>query len=152
MHLIGVISDTHGYVPDGVRDAFVGVSHILHAGDIDSGAVLGFLRAIAPVTAVRGNMDNLGDVRALARSETIPVGDVLVHIKHSIDYLDIDPVKAGVSAVVFGHTHRPCVKTHAGVLFLNPGSASKPRGGHKPSVALLRVDGRALRAEVVNLE
>jgi putative phosphoesterase len=150
--LIGVISDTHGYLPDGVAGAFAGVSRILHAGDIDNAAVLEVLGRMAPVTAVRGNMDNRGEVRALNRTDMEHIAGRLIYMKHSIDYLDIDPVKAGVACVVSGHTHRPRIETAAGVLYLNPGSASRPRGGFAPSVALLRIDEAKIDAEIIDLD
>jgi putative phosphoesterase len=111
---IGVISDTHGYVSPGVDRAFRGVARILHAGDVDSPAVLRRLAAIAPVTAVRGNVDTDGATRALSRAEFVDIGGALVYVCHCAEYLEIDPVAAGVRVIVHGHTHRPELLTRDG--------------------------------------
>jgi putative phosphoesterase len=149
--VIGVISDTHGLLRPQVIERFAGVARILHAGDIGDPAILGALEALAPVVAVRGNVDLHAPLRGLAPSEIVELAGALVYLVHSPFDIDIDPVKAGVAAIVYGHTHRPRIETKDGVLYLNPGSAGPRRPASEPSAALLRVRGKTLEAELVDL-
>ena len=146
--LVGIISDTHGHLPPEVAEAFAGVDLIIHAGDIGNNEVLEALRAIAPVHAVRGNMDG-GWAYGLPATEVVEVGEVLIYVLHDAYLLNLDPAAAGFVAVINGHTHRAAVEKRKGVLFLNPGSASP----HSSSgtVALLRIRGTSLEPEVVEL-
>ena len=146
--LVGIISDTHGHLPPEVAEAFAGVDLIIHAGDIGNNEVLEALRAIAPVHAVRGNMDG-GWAHDLPVTEVVEIGEVLIYVLHDAYLLNLDPAAAGFVAVINGHTHRAAVEKRKGVLFLNPGSASP----HSSSgtVALLRVRGTSLVPEVVKL-
>ena len=146
--LVGIISDTHGHLRPEVAEAFAGVDLIIHAGDIGNNEVLEALRAIAPVHAVRGNMDG-GWAHDLPVTEVVEVGEVLIYVLHDAYLLKLDPATAGFVAVINGHTHRAAVEKRKGVLFLNPGSASP----HSSSgtVALLRIRGTSLEPEVVEL-
>jgi putative phosphoesterase len=146
--LVGIISDTHGHLPPEVAEAFAGVDLIIHAGDIGNNEVLEALRSIAPVHAVRGNMDG-GWAHDLPVTEVVEVGEVLIYVLHDAYLLNLDPAAAGFVAVINGHTHRAAVEKRKGVLFLNPGSASP----HSSSgtVALLRIRGTSLVPEVVEL-
>ena len=146
--LVGIISDTHGHLRPEVAEAFAGVDLIIHAGDIGNHEVLEALRAIAPVHAVRGNMDG-GWAYGLPATEVVEVGEVLIYVLHDAYLLNLDPAAAGFVAVINGHTHRAAVEKRKGVLFLNPGSASP----HSSSgtVALLRIRGTSLVPEVVEL-
>jgi putative phosphoesterase len=146
--IVGVISDTHGYLRPEVAEAFAGVDLIIHAGDIGNHEVLEALRAIAPVHAVRGNMDG-GWAHCLSATEVVEIGEVLIYVLHDAYLLNLDPAAAGFVAVINGHTHRAAVEKRKGVLFLNPGSASP----HSSSgtVALLRIQGTSIEPEIVEL-
>jgi len=136
---IGVISDTHGRIPSGVSKAFKGVDLIIHAGDIGEEAVLDKLSKIAPVAAVRGNMDFGKWTRRLPETEVIEIGQIALYVLHIANRLDADPVKTGFKAVISGHTHRPDVYEKNGVMFINPGSASYPKFGQPASAALILI-------------
>ncbi|MFZ7126801.1 MAG: metallophosphoesterase family protein [Desulfobacterales bacterium] len=136
---LGIISDTHGYLPQGVSEVFHGMDLILHAGDIDKPGLLESVRRIAPVAAVKGNMDTGGWAAALKSAELIEVGGVLIFILHDRSRIDLDPLAAGIQVVISGHTHRPEAERDSGVFYLNPGSASFPRFGLLPTVAILEI-------------
>jgi len=140
---LGVISDTHGLLLPEALKALEGVDRIIHAGDIGPPEILGELRTIAPVTAVRGNMDFGGWTRDLQGTEVVEIGGAAIYVLHDLDQLDLNPGAAGFHAVVFGHTHQPEVKWADGILYLNPGSAGPVRGSKPVSLALVNVvDGR----------
>lgn len=149
--LIGVISDTHGTLPSAALEALQKVDLILHAGDIDRPEVLQALEEIAPVVAVRGNMDRGPWAQRLSPIEMVQAGDATIVVVHDRYTLDLDPLAGGFQAVVYGHSHRPALRQDNGVLFLNPGSASHPRFGTHPGVAHIRVDGKTLQAELIEL-
>lgn len=151
LHLIGVISDTHGRLPDDVFAAFRGVDLIIHAGDIDKPAILEALGRIAPVVAVRGNMDRGKWAGKLPETEVVELGHTILYILHDALKLDLEPDVAGFSAVISGHTHRPALETRNGVLFLNPGSAVMPRFNAPPCVALLRIRNNSLEPQFIEL-
>lgn len=148
---IGVISDTHGYLPKGVVDAFDRVERIIHAGDIDHPQVLDQLRGIAPVTAVRGNMDSGAWAERLPRYDMIQVGGIHLYVLHIVERLDIDPASAGVRVVITGHSHRPMNEEQGGVLFFNPGSACFPRHGTPPSVGIIEIANSHVQGRIRSL-
>lgn len=151
---IGIVSDTHGLLRPQALEALRGSDHIIHGGDIgQDAAIVEQLRAIAPVTAVRGNND-VGDwARAIGESETIELAGVRIHVVHDLKMLAIDPVAEHIDVVVSGHSHKPAVERKGGVLYVNPGSAGPRRFKLPVSVAHLTVgqDGR-VSARTVDLQ
>jgi len=147
----GVISDTHGVLVPEALNILMGVDLIIHAGDIDTPAVLNELNRIAPVVAVRGNMDRGNWASHLCETEVIEIGQCLLYVLHDISRLDLDPSAAGMHAVIHGHTHQPSDVLQNGVRFLNPGSATHPRRNAPPSLLRLYISGTALRPELINL-
>jgi putative phosphoesterase len=125
--LIGVISDTHGLLRPEAVAALRGVEHILHAGDVGDVAILDALRAIAPVTAIRGNVDVAGPCAELPATDVVELGGQLFYLVHSMHDLDINPKEAGVAMVVSGHSHKSSVTVKDGVVYFNPGSAGPRR-------------------------
>ncbi len=127
--LIGVISDTHGLLRPEALAAFSSarVEHILHAGDVGNIAILDALRRVAPVTAIRGNVDLSGPCSTLPATDAVELKGRLFYLVHSVHELDIDPAAAGVAAVVSGHSHRASVEMRSDILFFNPGSAGPRR-------------------------
>jgi len=132
--------------------ALESVDLIVHAGDVGNTEVLDNLKSIAPVYAVRGNMDMIEGLRELPETEVVEVGDILLYVIHNIHRLDIVPSKAGFDAVIFGHLHCPSLSEKEGVLFLNPGSAAQPRRNYPASLALLHVNGDSMKAKIVNID
>jgi uncharacterized protein len=125
--LIGVISDTHGLLrPEAIAE-LQGVDHILHAGDIVDPRILHRLREMAPVTAIRGNVDTSGPCSLLPPTEAVELDSCLFYLIHSIHDLDLHPAAAGIGVVVSGHSHKPSIEWRDGVLYLNPGSAGPRR-------------------------
>lgn len=150
--LVGVISDTHGRLRPEALEALEGSELILHAGDVGEPGILDGLGRIAPVVAVRGNMDRGDWAAELPETEVVEVGEASLYLLHDLGRLDLDPGAAGFAAVVSGHTHRPEIQERDGVLYLNPGSAGPRRLRLPVSVARLRVRGAALEAEIVELD
>ena len=152
--VIGVISDTHGLLRPEALAALAGCEHILHAGDVGEIGILEALRGIAPVTAIRGNVDVAGACGELPATDVVELGGRLFYLVHSVADLDIDAKAAGVACVVSGHSHKPGVTVRGGVMYLNPGSAGARRFRLPVSVAKVRVVGGAngtLEAEIVGI-
>ena len=142
---IGIISDTHGLLRPEAAERLAGVDHILHAGDIGRAEVIEGLRRIAPVTAIRGNVDQ-GDWAALyPETARVTLGGRSIYLLHDRKALEIDPVAAGIDVVVSGHSHRPKVETVDGVLYLNPGSAGPRRFSLPIALATLELTGDGLQ-------
>jgi uncharacterized protein len=149
---IGVISDTHGLVRPEALNALKGSELIIHAGDVGKPEVLESLRNIAPVVAVRGNVDTGPWTRALRVFETVKFERIWFFVIHDVTELNLDPAAAAFRGVIHGHSHRPSIQTRNGVLFLNPGSAG-PKRFHLPvTVALLSVTGTSLEPQLIELE
>ena len=104
---IGVISDTHGLLRPEAIQALQGAEHILHAGDVGDPAILDALSKIAPVTAIRGNIDEGGACGHLPATELIELGGHSIYMLHDVKKLDLNPEAAGIAAVIFGHSHKP---------------------------------------------
>jgi len=124
---------------------------ILHAGDVRTPDVLKQLRAIAPTIAVRGNVDRDAWAQSLPLTEIVEVGEVRIYVLHDLSDFDLDPRAAELAAVVSGHSHRPTAEVRGGVLFLNPGSAGPRRFSLPLTIAKLRVIGKSLSHEFIEL-
>ncbi len=149
--VIGVVSDTHGLVRPAVLAALAGCDLIIHAGDIGFPEVLERLSAIAPVVAVRGNTDHGEWLAGVPATETVALAGCLLHLLHDIHLLDLDPVAAGISVVISGHSHLPAQYIKDGVLYLNPGSCGPKRFKCPVSLARLRIVSGVPEAELVAL-
>lgn len=149
--LIGVISDTHGLLRPEALVALAEAEHILHAGDVGDAAILDELRKIAPVTAIRGNVDVWGECAELPATEMVELAGRLFYLVHSVHDLDLNPVAAGVAVVVSGHSHKPSVERKQGVMYLNPGSAGPRRFKLPITVALVVAGEGDVSARIVEL-
>jgi putative phosphoesterase len=148
---VGVVSDTHGLVRPEAVEALGGSDVILHAGDVGGSHVLQELGELAPVIAVRGNVDG-GWARLLPERRRLELGGVPVLVLHDRALLGLDPVEEGLRVVVFGHSHRPLSERREGVLWFNPGSAG-PRRFHLPvSVGRLVIEDGRVRSRLITLE
>jgi putative phosphoesterase len=148
---IGVISDTHGLLRPEALAALSGADHILHAGDVGDPLILGALRALAPVTAIRGNVDSGPQWAGLPAAEAVELGGRLFYLIHSRHDLDIDPAEGGVAVVVSGHSHQASAERKQGVLYLNPGSAGPRRFALPVTVAILTLESE-IKVEIVPLQ
>ncbi len=148
---IGVLSDTHGLLRPETLAALRGVDHILHAGDVGDPTILDRLAAIAPLTAIRGNIDSTGPCAELPATEAVELGGHLLYLVHSINDLDLNPPAAGIRAVIYGHSHKPSIETRNNVLYLNPGSAGPRRFSLPITLAYLHLDPNSVRAELLSL-
>ena len=117
--LIGVISDTHGLIRPAALTALSGADLIIHAGDVGKPEVLDRLRQVAPTHAVRGNIDTQGWSANLPPMLDVDVNGLRLHVLHNISELAVEPVREEISAVVFGHSHKPSIEVREGVLFLS---------------------------------
>ncbi|MGE3275104.1 MAG: metallophosphoesterase family protein [Vicinamibacterales bacterium] len=149
--LIGLVSDTHGLLRPEAVAALAGVDLIVHAGDVGKPDVLDGLRAIAPVVAVRGNVDHGTWADELPEREIVRTSTLTLYVLHDLAELDGDPVAEGVGVVVSGHSHRPVIEWRGSVLYVNPGSIGPRRFSLPVSLALLRVDGPAPEARLVEV-
>ena len=151
MTVLGVISDTHGLLRPEVMDALRGSAHILHAGDLGAPEILDELCHIAPVTAVRGNVDRAVWARTIADTEVFQVEGVSIYMLHILGELDLKPEASGFGVVVYGHSHMPKVEVKNGVLYFNPGSVGPRRFKLPVTVGKLIVEGGAVRGEIIEL-
>jgi putative phosphoesterase len=146
-----VISDTHGLLRPEALTALAEAEHILHAGDVGDVAILDALRAIAPVTAIRGNIDTTGACAELPATEMVELDGRVFYLVHAIEDLDISPSAAGVDVVVYGHSHKPSVERRKDVLYLNPGSAGPRRFQLPVTLALLTTAASGIEARLETL-
>jgi uncharacterized protein len=150
--IIGVISDTHGLLRPEAVEALRGSALILHAGDIGTPEILKHLSEVAPVTAIRGNVDKQKWARQLPQTEVVEVEGVSIYLLHNLAELDLRPEASGFRVVVYGHSHQPKIEEKNGVLYFNPGSAG-PRRFHLPvSVGKLVIEGSKVQAEILELK
>ena len=149
--VIGVISDTHGLLRPEAVETLLGVDLILHAGDVGSSEVLDILKGIAPLVAVRGNNDKGEWADELPHWEVAEVGAINIYMIHDLKEIDLSLAAEGFQVVVSGHSHKPSVEERKGVLYVNPGSAGPRRFSLPISLARLKVSGKAVSAELVEL-
>jgi len=150
--ILGVISDTHGLLRPEAVEALRGSDHILHAGDIGASEILDELAWIAPLTAIRGNVDTEPWARKLPETEVVEIGGVTIYLLHDVARLDLKPEAAGIRVVVYGHSHQPKMEAKNGVLYFNPGSAGPRRFTLPVTVGRLRINGNDVQGEVVRLQ
>ena len=151
MAVIGVISDTHGLLRREAISALQGSDHIIHAGDIGDAAILDRLNEIAPVTAVRGNVDKGAWAQKIPENNVLEVEGVSIYVLHILDELDLKPEAAGFAAVIYGHSHVSKQEMKNGVLYFNPGSAGPKRFNLPVSIGKLVVRKGRIEVEVLDL-
>jgi uncharacterized protein len=149
---IGLISDTHGLLRPEAVDALRDSDLIIHAGDIGDPQVLAELSRVAPVTAVRGNVDHGPWASSLPETAVLELGEVVLYVIHNLAELDLDPAAAGFHAVVSGHSHQPGSHKADGVLLVNPGSAGPRRFRLPISLGKLYVTGTEVAAELIEIK
>lgn len=148
--VVGVISDTHGLLRPQALETLAGVDLILHAGDIGRADILDSLTSIAPVIAVRGNVDG-GWAASIPETVVVEIGNVMLYMLHDISRLDLKPESANFAAVIYGHSHKPANEMRNGVRYFNPGSAGPRRFRLPISVGKLLVDTSGVRGELIEL-
>jgi putative phosphoesterase len=131
-------------------EALRGSQHIIHAGDVGRPEILDALLAIAPLTAIRGNVDKGSWAQKLPETQVLEVAGISIYMLHNLSKLDLQPEAAGFAVVISGHTHVPKQETRRGVLYFNPGSAGPQRFKLPVTVGKLVVEGN-VSAEVVEL-
>ncbi|MCU0915665.1 MAG: metallophosphatase family protein [Planctomycetes bacterium] len=149
---VGILSDTHGLLRDEVKSRLSGQDLIIHAGDIGSPGVLAELKQLAPVVAVRGNVDTGAWAQELAQEEYVSVDGWTICVVHDLCTLRLDAVAAGVDVVIHGHSHQPGIARKDGILYLNPGSAG-PKRFHLPvAMALASIEGETFAPQIITVE
>jgi uncharacterized protein len=138
--IVGLISDTHGLMRPTALAALQGCDLIVHAGDVGKPEIIEQLRAVAPVVAVRGNIDKGAWASQLPLTAVVEASSALIYVLHDLEQLDLDPAASKFHIVVSGHSHKAGRAERAGVMYLNPGSAG-PRRFHLP-ITLARLDLR----------
>ena len=150
---IGIISDTHSLLRPEVLPALTGVSRILHLGDVGKISILDDLRKVAPVTAIRGNVDREGPCGELPETEVVLIANRYVYMLHDLNTLHLDPAAGRFAAVLYGHTHIPSITHKRGVLYFNPGSCGPRRFNLPVTLGMLTLDQHGeFEAQVVYLE
>ncbi len=150
--IVGVISDTHGLLRPEALQALRGSEHIIHAGDIGAPEIIAELKKIAPVTAIRGNVDVHRWAREFPETEVVELDGKTIYVIHDVKAIDLNPRAAGFDAVISGHSHKPKQEMKNGVLYLNPGSAGPRRFRLPISVAKLEIGNGKMSAEIVALK
>lgn len=149
---IGVVSDTHGLLRPEVLPELRGVEHILHLGDVGDPKILRSLERVAPVTAIRGNVDRNGGCSHLPETEVVLFQGHYFYMLHDLHTLHLDPVAGKFSAILFGHSHQPNIRTHKGVLYFNPGSCGPRRFELPVTIGLMRLEeGKEPQAQIIHL-
>ncbi len=151
IRILGLISDTHGLLREEAVRALRGSDLILHAGDVGAPEILDSLRSVAPVIAVRGNVDAGTWAQALPLTEVIEAGTARIYMLHILQDLDTSPTAAGFHIVVSGHSHKPGQTNKGGVLYINPGSAGPRRFQLPVTVARLDLGAKPWRVEFIDL-
>jgi hypothetical protein len=150
--VVGIISDTHGLLRPEAINALSGCNLIIHAGDIGQAGILHELQEIAPVHAVRGNIDTEPWASSLPETEVVDVAETSIYVLHDRNRPDLKPAAAGFAVVISGHSHQPARETIDGVLYFNPGSAGPKRFCLPVSLGQLLVHGKEIRSKHITLD
>lgn len=149
---IGVISDTHSLLRPEVLPALASVDRILHLGDVGKISILEELRIIAPVTAIRGNVDRDAPCSELPETEVVLIADRYVYMLHDLNTLHLDPAAGRFAAVLYGHSHIPSISRKRGVLYFNPGSCGPRRFNLPITIGMLTVsEAGEIQPEIISL-
>jgi uncharacterized protein len=149
---LGIVSDTHGLLRPQVLPALVGVEQILHLGDVGNASILDQLAELAPVHAVRGNVDSSGRPSRLPETDVLLFEEHYLYLLHNLGTLHLDPAAAKFSVVLYGHSHQPHIERRKGVLYFNPGSCGPRRFELPVTLGLLHLEaGVEPRAEIIHL-
>ena len=148
---VGIISDTHGLLRPEAVELLRGSEHIIHAGDIGAPEIIPALEKIAPVTAIRGNVDTQPWTRKFAETEVVELEGLHIYVIHDANALDLNPRTAGFAAVISGHSHQPKQEMKDGVLYFNPGSAGLRRFRLPISVGRLVIAEAKVSAEILEI-
>lgn len=124
---------------------------IIHAGDIGKPEVVEALKTIAPIVAIKGNVDKDDWAKHLPETKALKIGAVELFVIHNVKDLDFAPAARHFNVVISGHSHKPLIVKRAGVLFVNPGSAGPRRFKLPVAVGKLRLDGCDVTAELFEL-
>jgi len=149
--IVGVIADTHGLLRPEALELLRGSEHIIHAGDIGSPEIIPTLEKIAPVTAIRGNVDTQAWARRFAETEVVELEGLHIYVIHDAHALDLNPKASGFAAVISGHSHQPKQERRDGVLYFNPGSAGPRRFKLPITLGRLEITGGNINAEIVQI-
>ncbi|HLY40553.1 MAG TPA: metallophosphoesterase family protein [Terracidiphilus sp.] len=149
---IGVVSDTHGLLRPEVLPALAGTECILHLGDVGKSEILKSLATVAPVHAIRGNIDHTGPCSRLPETDVLFFEGHYLYLLHDVSKLRLDPVAARFSAVLYGHSHRPSIEQRKGVLYFNPGSCGPRRFDLPVTIGMLTVNESGIEPAIVDLE
>lgn len=149
---VGVISDTHGLLRPEAVELLRGSEHIIHAGDIGSPEIIPALEKIAPITAIRGNVDTQAWARRFSETEVVELEGVHIYVIHDVNALDLNPRAAGFAAVISGHSHKPKQEVKDGVLYFNPGSAGPRRFKLPVSIGRLEIGPAGIQGSLHRLE
>ena len=150
--IVGLVSDTHGLVRPEALEALKGSDVIIHAGDVGGPGLLDEFIALAPVFAVRGNVDEGSWAASLKDTEVVEVAGRHIYVLHNIDQLDLNPQASEFSAVVYGHSHKALIENRNGVLYINPGNAGQGRSNQPITVARLTIEEAEIHAEIIELD
>jgi len=149
--VVAVVSDTHGLLRPEVFKHLNGVDRIIHAGDIGAPNVLEKLQSLAPLDAIRGNNDKGTWAEAIPETLFLEIRGHQIHVLHDLNQIDLSPAAAGMAVVISGHSHKPVVEEHDGVLFINPGSLGPRRFRLPIALAKLYITAESVRAEIIEL-
>jgi uncharacterized protein len=151
LHVIGLISDTHGLIRQEAIEALQGVDLIIHAGDIGKPEVLDVLKTISPLMAIKGNNDIGAWAKPLPDTQLVQTADTKLFVIHNVRELDCDPAAEGYQVVISGHSHKPSILNRDGVLFVNPGSAGPRRFKLPVAIGKLFIQKRKVSTKLIEL-
>lgn len=152
MKRVGILSDTHSLLRQEALDVLQGLDHIIHAGDVGSEEVMLQLRAVAPLTVVRGNVDQGSWAQDLPATASLQIESLHFFVLHRFEDLRTASMPAETNVVIFGHSHKPDFTLRHGIWFLNPGSAGRRRFSLPITMAVAEADGNQFRPSFISLD
>lgn len=148
---IGLISDTHGIIKEEAIKALKGCDLIIHAGDIGSIDVIDSLKKVAPVHAIRGNIDKEEWTKQFSETKIVKVDNIVIYVIHNIKEMNIDPKKEGFNIIVYGHSHKHSKHIKDNILYINPGGSGRRRFSLPLTVAILHINDDVKIVEFIDI-